>query len=119
MSGDALVEGVGGLRVGWEVQLSTVGYEGPRSVRVRALAVLSRFRDEPVSCCGLEAGLESAARAQLLQQSGCEPAGRAMGDAQARGSDWHTRRLDPERRTRDLVRQLQTLGHQVTLTPTA
>jgi transposase len=35
------------------------------------------------------------------------------------GSDWHTRRLDPERRTRDLLRQLKDLGHDVTLTPKA
>jgi hypothetical protein len=35
------------------------------------------------------------------------------------GSDWHTRRLDPERRTRELLRQLKDLGHQVTLTPAA
>jgi hypothetical protein len=33
---DALVEGPGGLQVGWEVQLSTAGYGGPRSVRARA-----------------------------------------------------------------------------------
>ncbi|KOV53610.1 transposase [Streptomyces sp. AS58] len=31
------------------------------------------------------------------------------------GSDWHRRHLDPARKTRDLVRQLQSLGHQVTL----
>jgi transposase len=35
------------------------------------------------------------------------------------GVDWHTRRLDPERRTRDLLRQLKDLGHDVTLTPKA
>ncbi|AJE80502.1 hypothetical protein SLNWT_0126 [Streptomyces albus] len=33
---DALVEGTGGRRIGWEVQLSTAGTEGPRSVRARA-----------------------------------------------------------------------------------
>jgi transposase len=33
------------------------------------------------------------------------------------GSDWHTRNLDPTRKTRDLVRQLKALGHDVTLTP--
>jgi transposase len=33
------------------------------------------------------------------------------------GADWHTRTLDPTRRTRDLVRQLQALGHDVSLTP--
>ena len=33
------------------------------------------------------------------------------------GPDWHTRTLDPARRTRDLVRQLNALGHDVTLTP--
>lgn len=31
------------------------------------------------------------------------------------GSDYHTNRLDPARKTRDLVRQLQALGHTVTL----
>lgn len=31
------------------------------------------------------------------------------------GADWHQRHLNPARRTRDLVRQLQSLGHQVTL----
>ncbi|WP_312870421.1 IS110 family transposase [Streptomyces himalayensis] len=35
------------------------------------------------------------------------------------GADWHRRHLDPARRTRDLVRQLQALGHQVALTPTS
>ncbi|GGQ97455.1 hypothetical protein ACIRPJ_33270 [Streptomyces asoensis] len=33
---DTLIEGVNGLRVGWEVQLSTAGTDGPRSVRARA-----------------------------------------------------------------------------------
>ncbi|WP_406723567.1 IS110 family transposase [Streptomyces sp. GD-15H] len=35
------------------------------------------------------------------------------------GADWHHRHLNPARKTRDLVRQLQALGHQVTLAPTA
>ncbi|TJZ97867.1 transposase, partial [Actinacidiphila oryziradicis] len=35
------------------------------------------------------------------------------------GADWHQRHLNPVRKTRDLVRQLQALGHQVTLAPTA
>ncbi|MCY0939073.1 IS110 family transposase [Streptomyces sp. H34-S4] len=35
------------------------------------------------------------------------------------GTDWHRRHLDPARKTRDLVRQLQALGHQVALTPTS
>ena len=35
------------------------------------------------------------------------------------GSDYHTSRLDPDRKTRDLVRQLHALGHTVTLTPAA
>ncbi|MFE7635595.1 IS110 family transposase [Kitasatospora sp. NPDC057518] len=35
------------------------------------------------------------------------------------GADWHQRHLNSARRTRDLVRQLQALGHQVTLAPTA
>lgn len=35
------------------------------------------------------------------------------------GSDYHARRLDPDRKTRDLVRQLQALGHTVTLAPAA
>jgi len=35
------------------------------------------------------------------------------------GSDFYERRLNKERRARDLVRQLQALGHQVTLTPAA
>ncbi|MER5599572.1 transposase [Streptomyces sp. NPDC002265] len=30
---------------------------------------------------------------------------------------WHRRHLDPARKTRDLVRQLQALGHQVALSP--
>ena len=33
------------------------------------------------------------------------------------GSDWHQRQTDPVRKTRDLVRQLERLGHQVTLAP--
>ncbi|MEU9447097.1 transposase [Streptomyces sp. NPDC048277] len=32
------------------------------------------------------------------------------------GSDWHQRHLNPRRKTRDLVRQLEHLGHRVTLT---
>ncbi|SFO04722.1 hypothetical protein SAMN04487980_104915 [Streptomyces sp. cf124] len=32
------------------------------------------------------------------------------------GADWHRRHLDPARKTRDLVRQLQALGHQLGLT---
>jgi transposase len=35
------------------------------------------------------------------------------------GADYHTDRLDPQRKTRDLVRQLQALGHTVTLAPAA
>jgi hypothetical protein len=35
------------------------------------------------------------------------------------GSDFYERRVNVERRTRDLVRQLIALGHQVTLTPAA
>ncbi|GAA2231483.1 IS110 family transposase [Kitasatospora cystarginea] len=35
------------------------------------------------------------------------------------GPDYHQRLIDPTRRTRDLVRQLAALGHQVTLTPAA
>ena len=35
------------------------------------------------------------------------------------GADYYTRLLDPQRKTRDLVRQLQALGHQVTLQPAA
>lgn len=33
---DTLVEGENGRRIGWEVQLSSAGVEGPRSVRARA-----------------------------------------------------------------------------------
>lgn len=35
------------------------------------------------------------------------------------GIDYHQRLIDPARRTRDLVRQLKALGHDVTLAPTA
>ncbi len=35
------------------------------------------------------------------------------------GSDYYTKRLDPDRKARDLVRQLQALGHHVTLAPAA
>jgi len=35
------------------------------------------------------------------------------------GSDYYTTRLDPDRKTRDLVRQLNALGHDVNLTPAA
>jgi transposase len=35
------------------------------------------------------------------------------------GPDYHTSRLDPDRKTRDLVRQLRALGHDVTLAPAA
>lgn len=33
---DTLIEGADGLRIGWEVQLSSAGTDGPRSVRSRA-----------------------------------------------------------------------------------
>ncbi|MGV4985777.1 hypothetical protein ACVB8X_06945 [Streptomyces sp. NRAIS4] len=33
---DTLIEGADGLRIGWEIQLSSAGVEGPRSVRARA-----------------------------------------------------------------------------------
>ncbi|WP_371666746.1 transposase [Streptomyces sp. NBC_00289] len=33
------------------------------------------------------------------------------------GADWHRRHLDTARKTRDLVRQLQALGHQVVIHP--
>jgi transposase len=35
------------------------------------------------------------------------------------GSDYHTRRIDRHRKTRNLVQQLEALGHQVTLQPAA
>ncbi|KOU35168.1 transposase [Streptomyces sp. WM6378] len=35
------------------------------------------------------------------------------------GPDWHQRHLHPQRKPRDLVRQLEHLGHQVTLAPSA
>ena len=35
------------------------------------------------------------------------------------GADYHTRRIDKNRKTRNLVRQLQALGHKVTLEPAA
>ncbi|MEU6655193.1 transposase [Streptomyces sp. NPDC046900] len=35
------------------------------------------------------------------------------------GADWHQRHLNPARKTRDLVRQLQALDHTVSLTPAA
>lgn len=35
------------------------------------------------------------------------------------GADFYERRIDKDRRTRDLVRQLNVLGHQVTLSPAA
>lgn len=35
------------------------------------------------------------------------------------GSDYYAKRLDPDRKARDLVRQLQALGHDVTLAPAA
>lgn len=37
---DTLVEGVNGLRIGWEIQLSTADRKGPRSVRARAAKAL-------------------------------------------------------------------------------
>jgi hypothetical protein len=35
------------------------------------------------------------------------------------GSDFYEHRVNKDRRTRDLVRQLQALGHAVTLNPAA
>lgn len=34
------------------------------------------------------------------------------------GSDWYEHRIDPEHRTRELVRKLERMGNTVTLTPT-
>ncbi|MGH9187293.1 MAG: hypothetical protein ACRD0U_16000 [Acidimicrobiales bacterium] len=36
-----------------------------------------------------------------------------------RGSDFYDKHLHKDRKTRNLVRQLQALGHQVTLAPAA
>ncbi|MER5312947.1 hypothetical protein ABT034_34825 [Streptomyces sp. NPDC002773] len=33
---DTLVQGEGGIRIGWEIQLSSAAHEGPRSVKARA-----------------------------------------------------------------------------------
>lgn len=45
-----------------------------------------------------------------------------ISDPQARnhelGPDWHHKHLNPQSRTHDLVRQLERLGHTVTLAPT-
>lgn len=45
-----------------------------------------------------------------------------ISDPQARyhelGPDWHHKHLNPQRRTHDLVQQLERLGHTVTLAPT-
>ena len=35
------------------------------------------------------------------------------------GPDFYERRIDTDRKTRDLIRQLQALGHEVTLSPAA
>ena len=35
------------------------------------------------------------------------------------GADFYERRIDKDRKTRDLIRQLTALGHQVTLAPAA
>ncbi len=35
------------------------------------------------------------------------------------GADFYERRIDKDRRTRDLVRQLKALGHEVSLSPAA
>jgi transposase len=35
------------------------------------------------------------------------------------GADYHTRRIDKDRKTRNHIRQLQALGYSVTLTPAA
>ena len=35
------------------------------------------------------------------------------------GADYHARRIDKDRKTRSLVRQLEALGHKVTLEPAA
>lgn len=49
--------------------------------------------------------------------------GHLLSDPTARycdlGSDYHARRIDKDRQTRNLVHQLQALGHQVSLTPAA
>jgi transposase len=67
--------------------------------------------------CGKQRALVAVARSILVI------VWHLLNDPEARyadlGSDYHARRLDPERKTRDLVRQLQALGHNVTLAPAA
>ncbi|MGW3045557.1 hypothetical protein ACWC9T_37300, partial [Kitasatospora sp. NPDC001159] len=59
----------------------------------------------------------------LLISTSRPPGDPQINDPDARyqdlGADWHQRHLNSARKTRDLVRQLQALGHQVTLAPTA
>jgi hypothetical protein len=40
-----------------------------------------------------------------------------LADPAARYTDFHTRRIDTGRKTRNLIHQLEALGHKVTLTP--
>jgi hypothetical protein len=47
------------------------------------------------------------------------PARRPTARFQDLGPDYHTSRIDTDRKTRQLVHQLQVLGHTVTLTPAA
>jgi len=46
-----------------------------------------------------------------------------LADPEARytdlGADWHARKTDKDKKTRNLIRQLQALGHDVTITPRA
>lgn len=67
--------------------------------------------------CGKQKALVAVARSILVI------VWHLLNDPDARyvdlGSDYYTNRLDPDRKTRDLVRQLQALGHTVTLNPAA
>jgi transposase len=76
----------------------------------------ARYR-QLVKRCGKQRALVAVARSILII------VWHLLNDPDARyhdlGSDYYTNRIDPERKTRDLVRQLQALGHTVTLAPAA
>jgi len=67
--------------------------------------------------CGKQRALVAVARSILVI------VWHLLADPDARyvdlGSDYYTTRLDPDRKARDLVRQLQALGHTVTIAPAA
>jgi transposase len=105
----------------WLAKLNKRGMLRPSFVpprEIRALRSYTRLRTELV-----EERSRHKQRLEKLLEDALIKLSSVLNDPNARyvdlGADYYTRRLDPDRKTRDLVRQLQALGHTITLEPAA